>query len=482
MSARYRAPTANRAVLADPSRLLWPQLVQENRHRLATAMVRIDGEPLHAFREQARTEILAVAHATQSPVETDTKSDDAPLVVSGHQPELFHPGVWVKNFALCGLAQRVSGVSLNLVVDNDTLKSSALRIPTWTGRDPATVHLSAVPFDTHDNEQPYEIRGIHDAALFHSFAERAASLWNEWGYEPLLPRAWACILRQTHPSIGARFAAVRRCFEQEWGCLNRELPVSQLARTTAFARFVRHILTDLPRFRAIYNRVVQEYREQHGIRSRNHPVPDLAANEAPFWSAPDAQGQRGRLMSSEFTDATVLRPRALTLTLFTRLCLGDFFIHGIGGGKYDEVTDAIIRDYFQIEPPRFGVLSATLHLPLPGFPHTFADVRRCTQQARDLFWNPQRHGTDFADLSAKKAQLIAAEPADPVSRQAWFQKLRQVTEQMRPFVQDQRESVERALAPMRQEAAANAILQRRDYSWVLYPEPVLRPFLQSFLG
>ena len=65
-----------------------------------------------------------------------------------------------------------------------------------------------------------------------------------------------------------------------------------------------------------------------------------------------------------------LRPRALTLTLFARLCLGDFFIHGIGGGKYDEVTDAIIRDYFGIEPPAYQVLSATLHLPLPAFPST----------------------------------------------------------------------------------------------------------------
>ena len=43
-------------------------------------------------------------------------------------------------------------------------------------------------------------------------------------------------------------------------------------------------------------------------------------------------------------DSRALRPRALTLTLFARLCVADFFIHGIGGGKYDEVTDRIIRE------------------------------------------------------------------------------------------------------------------------------------------
>jgi hypothetical protein len=33
----------------------------------------------------------------------------------------------------------------------------------------------------------------------------------------------------------------------------------------------------------------------------------------------------------------------------------------------------------------------------------------------------------------------------------------------------------------RQEAAANAVLMRRDFAWVLYPEQVLKPFLQRFL-
>ena len=28
-----------------------------------------------------------------------------PLVVTGHQPELFHPGVWVKNFATAAIGQ-----------------------------------------------------------------------------------------------------------------------------------------------------------------------------------------------------------------------------------------------------------------------------------------------------------------------------------------------------------------------------------------
>src|SRR5262249_28308050 len=146
-----------------------------------------------------------------------------------------------------------------------------------------------------------------------------------------------------------------------------ELPVSRLSETGAFARFAQHILRDLQRFRSVYNAALHAYREANGIRSTNHPAPELAEGEAPFW-VHTANGRRER--ATPASDVRTLRPRALTLTLFARVCLGDFFIHGIGGGKYDEVTDTIIREYFGIEPPAYQVLSATLHLPLPCFPST----------------------------------------------------------------------------------------------------------------
>ena len=52
-----------------------------------------------------------------------------PLVVTGHQPELFHPGVWIKNFAAAGIAAEHRGVALNLIVDNDLPKSASIRVP-----------------------------------------------------------------------------------------------------------------------------------------------------------------------------------------------------------------------------------------------------------------------------------------------------------------------------------------------------------------
>jgi hypothetical protein len=81
------------------------------------------------------------------------------------------------------------------------------------------------------------------------------------------------------------------------------------------------------------------------------------------------------------------------------------------------------------------------------------------------------------------ARLAASEPpyADHAGRREWFRALKDVNEQMRPLVAGEVPIAEAELARVRSEVDANAILQRRDYAWVLYPEEMLREFLTAFL-
>lgn len=477
---RFRAPGANGEVLAVPRFEAIARLVVENQRRLDRGDVTIGGLPLRELRARARNEVLELASSSSSA----TANHASPVLVAGHQPELFHPGVWVKNFALQGLARRFGGIPLHLIVDNDTLKSTSLRVPVFNSDDPNAVHTLAVSFDTFDGELPYESRPVHDESLFRSLPERAAPVWRNWGYTPLLATCWPA----SRGTLAERFTAMRRCREQAWGCDNRELTVSQLSETEAFARFASHILTDLPRFRDVYNAAIRAYRTANGIRSVNHPAPELAVSEAPFWVR--TSGNR-RERATATSNPRNLRPRALTLTLFARVCLGDFFIHGIGGGKYDEVTDTIIRDYFGLEPPAYQVLSATLHLPLPGFAATDHDVKRAARLVRDLQWNPERYADPalrddprWLRLITDRAGLTTNGPFAPTreGRRDWFDELRFVVERLRPYALEQTRAAEAELNRVRAEARANAILRRRDYSWVLYPEAVLRPFLQQFLS
>jgi hypothetical protein len=49
--------------------------------------------------------------------------------------------------------------------------------------------------------------------------------------------------------------------------------------------------------------------------------------------------------------------------MFFRSLVADQFVHGIGGGRYDRVTDRIIQSFFGVEPPSFCVTTATLYFP-----------------------------------------------------------------------------------------------------------------------
>jgi len=46
------------------------------------------------------------------------------------------------------------------------------------------------------------------------------------------------------------------------------LPISRLCRTEAFAQFASHLLLELPRFHAIYNDSVRDYRRRYGCAAR----------------------------------------------------------------------------------------------------------------------------------------------------------------------------------------------------------------------
>ena len=489
LGRELKAPRADGAVLASPPGDALPSLVEASRVRLSAAAVKIDGVPLGAYRHAAQAEAIRLARRYLTDRGEPLPPPGGPSVVAtGHQPELFHPGVWVKNFALNRLARETGSTALNLVVDNDTIKSTYLKLPTWLGERPAGVRLARASFDAPGREEPYETRRVLDPGLFASFADRIAGMTENWGYTPLLQKVWPSVAGSpADEPIGERFAAARRRVEREWGVHSLELPVSRLSESVAFRQFACQILRDLPRFAECYNRAIRAYRKANGVRSLNHPAPELTRRggelEAPFWRANDAGREKAFHTPGETPRMENLRPRALTLTLFARLALSDLFLHGIGGGKYDEVTDLIIADYFKLEPPAFQVLSATYHLPLPRAEASERDSRWHVARERDAYWNPQRYlesGTAVAELLAEREQLLASSPETQSGRRRRFRALRSVCERLRPSAQ----------AAIRREADAaevakrgeldRAILSRRDYSWVLYPESVLQTALGAF--
>jgi hypothetical protein len=522
---RLRAPREDRAVLVAPS--------PEETARLLAGPCSLDstdlpiaGKPLRLLRAEARRAVLAAAQGyLEEAGQPAAVANPHRVLTAGHQPEIFHPGVWVKNFALHGLARARGLTPLNLVVDNDAVKATALALPCWPGGGPPhpeRIQLEKVSFDRQSAEAPYEEQAVAEEERFAHLPEHAAHCTAAWPFTPLLETYWAAVRQHARrtPLLGERLAAGRRDLERRWGCANLEVPVSRVCDTEPFAWFAAHLFADVNRFHATYNDAVHDYRRVHGLRSRNHPVPDLAADgawrEVPLWAWRAGQRRRGRLLvrpapggfelrSDGESWPTLpadpaalaaqwrtlrghgfkLRSRALLTTLFTRLCVADLFLHGIGGGKYDELTDEIVRRFFGIEPPPFAVLSATLLLPLATFPATESRHRDLARELRDLRWNPQRHlvGVDGPGgelLGAKRAVLAELQAGGHVGRER-HRLLRRLTDELEPHVRGEEEAVARHLADVDAELRANAILQRRDYAFCLYPEALLRGFCEQFL-
>jgi hypothetical protein len=505
-----RAPAADRAAVIVPSWDQAPRLAAANQSAWSANWL--------PRRAAARREVLAAAQAYTAALtgRCSPLSADGPLIVDGHQPELFHPGVWAKNFALGRLAEHCRGTALHLIVDHDLIQHRGVMVLSGSVNAP---RRDWEPFDAPAHPQPWEEARIVDNELYDSFAERIERRQQAWGIFPLVRAAWplARAARQQTASLVDGLTAARRAIEQDWGVNNLELPVSRLCTTTCFARFVADMIGRAAEVAEHYNRVVREYRLINRVRSLSHPVADLAIEddwtETPFriWQAGAAQRdrlfarRRGgqwvlRDQQTEVCAATEerlaaaladlpargyrLRPRALTLTLFVRLWLADLFVHGLGGAKYDEMTDALAARLFGAPPPPFLTISATLWLPISGRdadPHRLpADIAHLRQRLWRLRHNPQEFLDAVDPLVLEKQQLLREMPASsPADRRRRYLRLRDINAALSARLAPLREAWERELARLQQARAAQHLLCHREFSWVLFPEETLRSFYES---
>ena len=168
-----------------------------------------------------------------------------------------------------------------------------------------------------------------------------------------------------------------------------------------------------------------------------------------------------------------LRTRALTTTMFARFLLGDLFVHGIGGAKYDELGDEIARGFFGVTPPEFLTLSMTLHLGLPTDPATVDDLHAVDRRLRDLLWQPERFVVDEPELArvvAEKHLLTAERPESKRDRLARFRAIRRCNEALNAGLDAIRIASEADRHSILAGLRYNEVARSREYSLILYDE------------
>ena len=527
---RLRAPAENGGILFDPAPVLSGKILDENTSRIENADYYLQEKSFANLLQSARRELVEKVRrytASYRDVPLDLKSN-CRILLTGHQPELFHPGVWFKNFALSALAHRHNAIGINLVIDNDPVRRCSIPVPAGSIQRPHTV---AVALDRNRDAIPYEERRCTDRTLFASFGERVSATLAPFVSEPIIRTWWPDVthaLDRTH-RIGQSIAQARHQLESDYGLATLEVPLSSVCDTNVFRLFTIHLLAHLHRFRREYNESLAEYRHVHRLRSPAQPVRDLSQQgewiEAPFWVWSEEDPRRRRLFVrflqrhilmtdrhqwqlklpiSSDSDATPsveqltelrtagwkVRPRAIITTLFARLLLGDLFLHGIGGAKYDQITDMIIAKFFGMTPPKYLTLTATLQLPIHLPLAVDDDVRRIDQQMRELRFHPEKH-IDVKKIKKKseleeitrwitsKHEWVARQ--FPVGhRRLRHQAIQRANQHLQQFLESQRKDITRRRENAIAARQRTRILASREYAFCLYPRDYLENHLRAF--
>jgi len=524
----FRIPRDDRAVYLRPSLSELPALVESNRRLIASHDFELAGCPFAEFRAAARQEIVSLARAwTQERGFTAPDwSEPAPLVFTGHQPQPFHPGVWFKNFLAGGLAAQAGGVCVNMAVDNDEPHGQVLRFPVRTAGAGGgeTVRVGEFPLVPNPGGVPFEEQPASDAdwrvpeSVQHDVPPECAEPFQRlWSYV----REAACAAE----TVGEACTLARRRLEEELGLANLEIPISAIADSEAFRLFLAEMVARREDLFAAYNESLAEYRRVYHERSAAQPVPDLVRDdervELPFWAWRAGEVRRrlwagqaeagavalladrrpiGTLDASELADVTAaaarlaafretgckIRPRALSLTLFTHLCLGDVFVHGLGGALYDKVTDVVFERFLGVRAPGVILATCTVHLPLEAYPSTRADLETARRGVRDWRFNPDRmmsgavrEGSEAQALMEEKWRLIRDLAPTRDGRSRAYHRVHAVNAALAGLEPQGPAAAEMNLDRVERELRRNAILQNREYPFWFYPAADLAAFYRK---
>ncbi|MCH2180861.1 MAG: hypothetical protein MK108_02555 [Mariniblastus sp.] len=508
---RLRAPGEDQQTLIDPPLGQASQRMAENRQAAPRQSLSIHGRSLLDLQEQGRHELLQLARDyTLSYRDVDLETGPtSPVILSGHQPNLFHPGVWFKNFVLSRLGQQLAATPVNLIVDNDIAKDPSIQAPRV---NQTSVSLQDVPLDRPSHHIPYECRSITDLPFFQSFDQRTTQAISSLVDAPLVQRLWPLVCRQIPASgnnLGLAISQGRHQLEQQAGLNTLEVPLSQIAQTRTFAEFVLEIFQRIEEFHEAYNHCLLQYRAVHRIRSNAHPVPPLRQEngwlETPLWiweadrpvrrqlylqksgnlfQLTDRSGWQISLDRSGFIDqfcqlgqhGVAIRPRALVTTMFSRLVLSDLFLHGIGGSKYDQLTDAIVSRFFLYEMPSYMTLTATALLPCREEQVMPADVGRLNVLARELRFHPEEYVDQtqppVGELVALKQHWLN-QVLPRGRRAARHQQIEYCNQQLRRYACPSEQEIAEEQTQLASRVERNRLLRSREYSFCLFPESLL---------
>lgn len=418
---------------------------------------------------------------------------DGPIVMSGHQPTIWHPGILAKWLATQIAADCYDATPAWVVVDHDLADPFRLRLPVLReGRlDAFQWQLSpaAAKSGTGDSTPPalsLSARVIRRPELdadaipaVHSVENGIADIVRAMNAHADSANA----AMQTVAAISDLASALQvgEPAKSLVGVVQRWRPMhviaaSALSRTTLFRRVMERFEDD-------------DAREAYADATRRFPaarIKPLKPGELPAWEIEGTVRRAARVDTWRRVDPTriTLAPRALLLTFLLRAAGCELFVHGLGGGGedgtagYDRVMEHWGKALFANIPlAPTATVSATLRLPLE-FPAASAERERTIQAAHRARHDPRVLEDASAEaIRAPILEHLAAAPRKSSERRALYGELHRALARYRDARRAELETLEAAAARARATPSSAHTALDRTWAFPLYPRLALESLL-----
>ena len=412
----------------------------------------------------------------------------ARLIATGHQAQLWHPGILAIDIALDLAAKRLGTQRLHLIVDQDANEAWRLEAPFVDG-DELKVKAALLA-----DQKPGVPTGYQPPAEESQLQKRLD------GLDPPLTGLLNQALGDLPgcESLAEQIAVVLARLKKPYAGDLPVMMVSDLAGLPAYESVVSRMLDDAHRCATIYNHQVAD----HPRAGMTPMVVGRELVELPLWAV--CWNQPRRRVFVDLADsmpicvyddgepidreAVTLLPRALLLTAVMRGYLCDLFIHGTGGLVYDKVTEAWWRDWAGEELAPMAAVTADVFLDLRAPIADPAALRRAIWRMHHLPHNLDRVLGLDGEAVRRKRELIEHMDDDRgqargrARRRAAFDELHQINSGLAEQNPEALASAQRCLSRARAGVKNTRVASRRDWCFALYPPDSLRTLRRTLAG